>query len=370
MFRYLIPAIILEGIWLSYLVQENAGLSDFFVYLLLHALASLLLSVVMRNQLAPTNKSQYWTALYVFVFNLVMPLVGVMSVAMAYAIARKYPAAELKDIFEYVPEPSFSIHRDKEGNGFRGGQVRAHLINKFTPASQKMAALLSIKETPTHVSKEILQQLLADLNDDVRLLAYGILDSKEKEIMQRIITLQEKFPQIQYERCERQLHHQLAELYWELIYQNLVQGDVRIYCANQVRQHAGQALVKGSDESLWFLLARLELGAGQIDAAAYYLSQARQCGFPVNRLLPYLAELHFLQKRYDDLRIDLIQASFSGIPGILPVLNYWLYLPAHKRNLPCTVSSDNSYSKVNFLFVRKATATVPSLEIIAWRKIS
>lgn len=369
-FKYIAPAIILEWLLLGHLLRDGASNTDFFLCLILHGLSSYFLALAIRIYLLKPGEPQRWPTAYLFIFNFAMPLIGLATVVAAYAIARRYPAAAEDDVFDCVKEPEFLPHRNREGTGFRGGQVRAHLLNSRTPPMQKMAALLSIQNIPARVSKELLRELLADSSDDIRLFAYGILDSKEKQIMQRIITLQNRLTLVQNERFKYRLHHHLAELYWELIYQNLVQGDMGKYCAEQVRNYAGKALVQSRDESLWFLLARLELASGELNAANYYLGQAQEGGFPIARLLPYLAELHFLQKRYDILRTDLIRLSFIGIPTMLPALHYWLDLRPNmrKRSYPFkTVDSDSAVRLVSFIpqAVDMAAAAEPARRTVS-----
>lgn len=370
MFKYLAPAVILEWLLLCYLLKIDASQADFFLYSLLHGLSSYLLAIAMRTYLSSSDEPQRWSTAYLFILNFAMPLIGLTSVLGAYAIARKYPAPLIEDKFDCVAEPSFLPHRNKEGVGFRGGQVRAHLLNQSTPFMKKMSALLSIQNIPARVSKEILRELLADNSDDIRLLAYGILDGKEKEIMQRIITLQKRLTLVENERSRCRLHHQLAELYWELIYQNLVQGDMGKYCTEQVRNYAGKALVHSRDESLWFLLGRLALVTREFDAADYYLTQAQKEGFPINRLLPYLAELHFLQKRYDLLRTDLIRLSFIGAPTMLPALHFWLDLRITMRKRTHPPKANDRDSVVNLFSFNSHAPDTTEADVALQRNFS
>ncbi|MFX5801604.1 hypothetical protein ABTE09_21070, partial [Acinetobacter baumannii] len=74
--------------------------------------------------------------------------------------------------------------------------------------------------------------------------AYGMLDAAEQRLTRQIL---------QAEDCLRALvdgdpasraaaPERLAQLHWELVYQNLAQGDVRIHTLEQADRHAEAAL--------------------------------------------------------------------------------------------------------------------------------
>jgi hypothetical protein len=328
MLKYLLPALILESVMLTFLMHTPVLPEDVTAYIVLHAAASVLLAFAMREQI-PNGRhtKKRWVLSYLFIFNFVMPVLGAACVIIGYHIARRFPHIKEQAPFVPLEEPSFTTHRNKEGVGFRGGQVRAQLMNARTPLIQKMEALVSIQETPARTTKDLLHTLLSDSADDIRMLAYGILDSKEKHIMHRILELQRHLEHARRSMERREVHRQLAELYWELIYQNLVQGDMRAFAGNKVRSHANQALQVQEDGGLWFLLARLELQMQRTSEASTAIDRARHTGFAHERLLPYEAQLYFLEKRYDDVRPLLMMMSSSGVPSLLPMLRYWLDVP-------------------------------------------
>ena len=292
-------------------------------YLLLHAVGSCFaaLSLVLLLP-ARYRQPRLWVLVYLFSFNYLMPLIGLVSVTLGLLLGCWLPQKKQAGKFDTTEALRFSTHRNHEGTGFRGGQVRAQLGNARTPLDQRLKALVAVQDTPARATG----YLLSDPADDVRLLAYGILDSKEKQITQRILATRH-----QLERSENSLEQfscnkLIAELYWELIYQNLVQGDMRSFSADQVRRYGEAARrINHEDAGLWFLLSRLELFSGRIVAAETALSEAQRRNFARERLLPYWAELRFLQRDFDEVRLLFAElANQSGVPALRQSRAYWL----------------------------------------------
>jgi hypothetical protein len=92
-----------------------------------------------------------------------------------------------------------------------------------------MKALLALQNVPTRQSSGILREALADSADDLRLLAYGMLDAREQQLTHRIEQALQRHRNGRAGTDEARYlaARELAELYWELVYQELVQGDMR-----------------------------------------------------------------------------------------------------------------------------------------------
>ena len=326
MLKFVLPAVILETMMIGFLALAPVNPVDALAYIAVHGAVSVMLSIALYDHLpARRSTKDLGPILYLGVINFVMPVVGITCVILGYVIARRIPLSKTELPYETVDEPVFAMHRNREGVGFCGGQVRAQLMSPATPLKLKMSALVSIQDTPARISKDLLRTLMADPADDIRLLAYGILDRKEKLVTQQILELQGELSHAIQEGHWWRLHAELAELYWELIYQGLVQGDLRLLFLDQVRHHAAQALQIRDDPGLWFLMVRLELHAGSSEAADNAIRQAARGGFARVRLLPYIAEICFLQKRFDDLPAVLLELAVNGGPATMaPVMDYWL----------------------------------------------
>lgn len=296
-------------------------------YLLLHAAGCALVSLAIHLIIpAQYKKPRIWLLAYLFCFNFFMPVVGLACAMLGIILGVWWPRLADRKKFDTTAMPRFTTHRNHEGTGFRGGQVRSQLGNVEGALNQRLKALVAVQDTPARTTGALLRDLLSDPIDDIRLLAYGILDNKEKQITQTILHKKAELERTGNIPEKTELHKHIAELYWELIYQNLVQGDMQVFSAQQVRLHAGRALEANPDDAgIWFLLARLELQMRQIEGAEYALQQAQKGGFARERMLPYLAEMRFLQKRYDDVRMLFAElAGVPGVPALAQTRRYWM----------------------------------------------
>lgn len=317
----------MEAAALLMLLTQSRSASVLFAFLAMHGAASVLIALATRL-LLPRRYAEprAWVLAFLFAYNFFMPVLGMCCTLLSFALGIWLPRLARGHGYASVAPPRFTTHRNHEGTGFRGGQVRAQLANPAAPLEQRLKALVALQDTPAHATGALLRTLLSDPADDMRLLAYGILDGKEKQIMQRIQENQRLLDAGLADEGERHAgHKRIAELYCELIYQELVQGDMRRFASEQVRLHVGAAQRHDAgDAGLWFMLARLELQAADVDAAAHALEQAQASGFARERLLPYLAELRFLQRRYGEVRQLFAELQTnSTLPAAAAMRGYW-----------------------------------------------
>lgn len=321
------------------LLQGGTGLPVLGGYLLLHLASSVLFALAIA-QVAPPQYRRPRTALlvYLFSFNFFIPIGGVLCAVVALLVAVLWPKDKPEDHFDTSQAPAFVTARRREGSGFSGNRVRAQLGNVATPVDKRLNALVAIQSTPTRASGASLRGLLGDPADDVRLLAYGILDGKEKKITQRIVDMRNHLKSVSDPETLSILHQQVAELYQELIYQNLVQGDLLQYSYTQMREHAQAALqIDAAQPGLWFMLGRLELANGDLAEAAEAFRRAHDHGFSRVRLLPYLAELGFLERDYEQVRKLFIEMQYDPSVSSQPQLHrYWRHGRRTIANRPDT----------------------------------
>lgn len=276
---------------------------------------------------------------YLWVLNFAVPFGGLVCTLGALIVGTKLPRRERNLPIEQVDEPEFAAsHSTGTVSYGRGARLKAELQNADLDTSFRMTALLAMQSMPARTVSPLLQSMLADPLDDIRLLAYGILDNREKGLTQRILAERAKLdgksqPAVTGDQ-RRVANKALAELYSELIYEHLVKGDVYRNAADQADAYAKAALdADPADASLWRLRGRLALDQHNLDAADEMLQRAIDCGFPRERMLPYLAEVAFLRRDYLRVRRLLAEVEQYGtLPTLRPVLDYWR-LPHETRTL-------------------------------------
>jgi tetratricopeptide (TPR) repeat protein len=163
------------------------------------------------------------------------------------------------------------------------------------------------------VSNPILEELLGDSTDDVRLVAFGMLDAEEKKISTHIRNERENLllkPDAEHRFAS--LKH-LAELHWELVYASLAQGELRQHILVQALGYAEAALDMDlpANSGLLFLKGRILLQQGEIAAAKGLIEQAVAQGHALSSALPYLAEMAF--KERDFVRVQEMMSQLAAM---------------------------------------------------------
>ena len=311
---------------IAILLASTATPAVLATYFGVHAIGSALLSLALLP-LVPARYAQPrgWLFVFLFSFNFFVPIAGLVCVLGGLAFSLVLPRFSAADTYGKVAAPKFTTHRNTEGTGFRGGQVRAQLGNDLAPVASRLQALAAVQNTPARMTGGILRELLADPVDDVRLLAYGMLDGKEKALTSKIMAARQALESMQAPEELRVTNKQIAEYYWELVYQNLVLGDMLTFAAGEALRHARAALaIDADDAGLWFMLGRLALAIDDFDEAERAFGQAQSQAFPRERMLPYLAESLFRQRRFSEVRTLFGELRGQvAAPALLPLRRYW-----------------------------------------------
>jgi polysaccharide biosynthesis protein PelE len=258
-----------------------------------------------------------------FLLCLAVPMLGVLlnlAAQIGFAFRTKHKVEPIL----IVTEPEFSVQR-ASAQQRRKVSARVNVLDTTLSPGERINAQLALQDAPGKISADLLRSLLTDSVEDIRLLAYGLLDGKEKKISQRILSEQEHLKSSNESQVIYAAHRRLAELNWELIYQRMVQGDMRRYSGDQSIEHARQALaIKPDDAGLWFLCARVLLSQERPDDAEHALDHARRLGLPDVQLLPYYAEMAFERRDLKQVQNSLGQLEEKPSSKALgAVYEYW-----------------------------------------------
>ncbi|SDI59771.1 hypothetical protein SAMN04487926_12022 [Paraburkholderia steynii] len=261
--------------------------------------------------------------------NFAVPVGGMLCSIGALAIAAALPRPRAQLPVVHVEEPEFAANLIGTVSYGRGARLKAELQNADAGTSFRMTALLAMQTMPARTVSPLLQGMLADPLDDIRLLAYGILDNREKTLTQQILVERPKLDvKLHPELSDAERAHPnrtLAQLYSELIYENLVTGDVYRNAADQADGFAAAALEHDpNDAALWRLRGRLAIARLDLDGADTMLQRAIDCGFPRERMLPWLAETAYLRRDFARVRKLLAEMdNRAATPTLAAVLDFW-----------------------------------------------
>lgn len=247
-----------------------------------------------------------------FCFAFIAPVLGALGLL---ALVRTQLRQTLAQAQRATPVPvQLPVYDVPAREIRRGGQgaIRCRL-GEQVPQTLRMQSLLTLQAVPSRVSNPILEDLLGDGTDDVRLVAFGMLDSEEKKIAGQIRAALQRLPGLSALSQRFECLRQLAELHWELVYACLAQGELRQHMLGQAAHYADEALALGQapESGLIFLRGRIWLEQGALQDAQQAMQQALDLGQPSTSVWPYQAEIAF--RRRDFAQVRQIMQQLSGL---------------------------------------------------------
>lgn len=312
---YIVPA---ESASIYILLGDDNSIVTFIAYFTLHGSASALLTMIAWSFLPKQyRRPPLLSWLLIFSLAFFIPAIGLVTIVGGLALGLLLPKVLQVDKFIVVAEPRFTPLHAQSNSGSGQADLQRLLSTKSIPSALRMQGVMALKDMPGRVTAGLLRDSLGDSFEDIRLLAYGILDQKEKDItrkIERTLKLLERAGDTRRYRLNRYL----AELYWELGYQDLVRGDILALTLERAAYFADAALAHApEDASLWLLRGRVQLAQDSDGEAYQSLVMARRYGSPATRINPWLAEIAIRRRQYPRARALMAevegQASFSVI---------------------------------------------------------
>jgi hypothetical protein len=176
----------------------------------------------------------------------------------------------------------------------------------------------------------LLRVALGDESEEVRLLAYGILEGREKELRRGIDLGLRSLASEHSERAADGGGHAarlwgLARDHWELVHGGFVTGDGARATLEVALGYGRAAFDLQPDGSLALLLARIALRAGDPAHAVSYLASAQAAGLDRSLCAPLIAEAAFLLRRFDAIAgvLDGAESALMERPGLAAVVEFW-----------------------------------------------
>jgi polysaccharide biosynthesis protein PelE len=321
-----VVAVIVQYLAMETLFDAPGALDPLLRFLAYQAVAGLAEAVAFRGLLPQRYREpRVVSLLLMWLFCTFVPVFGGVVVLVSCLWAKLFPGDKESDQLADVPRPKFVTYLVSRVSHGGGARLQARLANTKVAPTDRLSALVAIQNMPTRTTGTLLRDLLADPLEDIRLIAYGTLDHAENEIMQKIFKTSKALESTGNDAERHALNRMLAELYFELVYQNLVQGAVYKHTLQQADRYARIALeTDASDAALWLIRGRLALANGLPDDAHDHINRALELGFPRERLVPWLAEAAFLRGEYP--RVSQLLSTLSNaasLPTLKPVVKYW-----------------------------------------------
>jgi tetratricopeptide (TPR) repeat protein len=316
------------GACLALVSVEKEADPALLAYLAAHAVASVLLALA-AYALIPQRGAKPRSSVLSLLFSCIffVPVLGFVGVIFGVLLRHLLPKLRAPQRFSAVRLPELDIHAssEKSSAGFRQAGVRQFLKNDQAPVPQRLRAMVALSHAPSRIGSPVLRELLGDADDDLRLLAYGLLDGREKKLNAAIHDARLRLAATKEVDERAGVAHQLASLYWELVYQGLVHGDLLDYAVSEALRHTETALLGRTDDpALHLQYGRLLQQLNRHDEADQAYQRARELGLPASRVVPYLAELAFARRDYATVKSLLAtMQNWEGLSRLQPVLRFW-----------------------------------------------
>lgn len=328
--KLILLGLILEIGAFAVLFQDISTEEKFWGFFILHAAASVDVAQMGVMFLPKAYRQPKW-AVYGFFFlgSFFVPLLSYIFVSAIVITARFFSKPIIYYPFVKVELPEFTLGSAGIRNSLGEGAIRTRLSTPSLPTEVRMKALLSAHAMSARYSVPLLKELLGDEADDLRLLAYGMLDKREKTLNALIDDLLKKLA-ASHETSLTQLYQkQLAEVYWAFAYEHLAEGDMLAYMLARAEHYTRAALEAKADGDLWVLLAQVLIKQQKLQEVDAAFRLAIQSGMPAMRIQPYLAELAYQRHDYQAVREHLQLIPFNNqMPQIANIQRFWLRMPS------------------------------------------
>jgi hypothetical protein len=265
----------------------------------------------------------------VIAFGVFMPVVGLLGLGIAMLVReRGGPRKQILSILETdSPRLSGSPLQSDQAGRFGPGSLEGIVRHSPNP-DLRLRVVLACRQLPGRLAVPLLRLALRDRVDDVRLLAYAVLDGREREIQTEIQGLLTRAGINDPSAADIPLsiRSKMAELYWELVYQGLVEGELLSFSLEQVLTHAQAVLHASHGHPRMALLAgRALLLRRRFDLAKPMLEESLRRGLSIEVVGPYLAEIDYELRRPDDVRRQVKQFAESARlrPALAMIVEKW-----------------------------------------------
>ncbi len=302
--------------------------SPLLLYAGLHLVASIMVALVLYRAFPPVyRRPRRAIAVTLFALAFFIPFFGIPGLLAGLLLALYLPRRETPDPYMAIDIPDLP-YKPLSVNPqplYGSGGLIGVLRNAPNP-ERRIRAVMATRQLREQDAIPILRIALRDRVDDVRLLAYSLLDRMEQRINEQIKSQLDELEEATGLAAAR-LHEQLAHQFWELAYLGLASGDVYTHVLHQALHHLEQALAPlPRDSALWFQKGRVLLRLGRPDEAEAAFRQALGLGMSQTEVNPYLAETAYLKRDWKRVRalMEELPLAVRAEPPLSMLAQYWV----------------------------------------------
>lgn len=302
--------------------------------------------------------------LFTITLNIALPFIGYFVTVWLfwYMVNIKYDKKVLDTNTLNLDE--FKSSFLKVERSFGEGSMINLIGNAYIPKSKKIRALSMLATNSSPLSLSIVKQTLTSDDDEIRMFGYAILNKTEKALNEKI-NFNLDILRLESLKGENKNHQkvalaakELAFLYWEMIYTELSHESLKtnflnssilylmmakdyylsdinhiIQNMNKLKKDDPQLKIERNKleetyltcSNLFTLMGRVYSKKEKYDKAKESFTMAEELLFEKSTaILPYLAEVYFITKKYSITKSILKHAKELQLtPKLYPIIKQW-----------------------------------------------
>jgi hypothetical protein len=312
-YKLIFIAFFLEVVAIHYFF-ELKGLYAVLIYLGIHFIASLILSIILTPVFMIVNykktylKNKEFSFFPIFLFIFSSSILGILFafIFIIYVFFKKYKFLNTKGIVNSFDDVDIPKVKAKLGAGALNNFENVHSVVKFN-------VLNYIKDNNVGSKGSILKIALSDNDDEIRLYSFSILSKSEDKLTNLIFENLQKLKEKKLSLEEKnKIYQTLGSVYWEFIYLQISDDNLKNYYMNLSKEYFLKAIEVMSDdyESL-FNLGKIYLREKNLQKAEEMLLKVYK--WNKGKVIPYLAEIYFIKKEYQKTKKLIKELSLYEI---------------------------------------------------------
>lgn len=310
---------------LNDLINTPSGGDGFEKFIILHTmLSAFMASAIFFAELDSKERSRGFFSLFFFL-PLFMPIFGFLILILTY-LFWKFLRKPI-DLLQYQPIEPYEINIDEHSlhNQYGSGGAIKRIFNEKLPDVIRTDALLAISYAENKNSNKILLESIKSSSNQVRLLAYSIINAQENALTKQITDLNTALNECHDYQKRALLCKYLGESYWELSYKGLIEGKQKASMLKNALNYFEQAkTVLTEDGEIIYYMARLYLAQKQFEIAKSLLHRAMDLQVSPDVVIPYLSEIYYHEENYYAIRrLMNLNKEFEYIPTLAQVMKMW-----------------------------------------------
>lgn len=250
---------------------------------------------------------------FLMTLQVLLPILGTLGFGLAFHLAARPERASQQPLIRTLELPELPFEAPAATGKTRYSEAGLSQVLHEAPSLEKrVEALIATKQMKRELAVPLLKAALRDSADDVRLLAYSLLDMTEKQLSANIREGQKRWQSALAEE-RHDVGLTLANQYWDLVFLGLVSGSNREKALQAAYTLLEDLVREQPSATALHLLGRVGLALGMPAKAALRFRQAMEAGGNPSRNLPYIGEALFDMRQYH--RLPCVMRSLSAAGG-------------------------------------------------------